>query len=90
MTTTLAARLARYSDTQLDAVVRGGGEAGRLAADELASRQWGDEAAQAAAEIAAENAWLVVAERGVDDGFEEWELARGCAYDPQSGYAVAS
>ena len=37
---------------------------------------------------AAENAWLVAAEAKTweDEAFEEWELERGCAMDPQSGY----
>ena len=47
--------------------------------------QWKD---QQRGELAAENAWLHAAEAGYDDGFEQWEMERGCYLDPQSGYSI--
>lgn len=37
-----------------------------------------EELSQTEAECWAESAWLRHAEAGVDDGFDEWEAARGC------------
>lgn len=42
--------------------------------------------AQCKAEQEAERAWLYAAEAPIDDGFEQWEMDRGCWMDPQSGY----
>lgn len=44
--------------------------------------------AEAHAEFMAETAWLRHAEMPTldDMAFEEWERARGCELDPQSGY----
>ena len=39
-----------------------------------------------AAGEAEDRAWAALYESGEDDGFEKWEMERGCHLDPQSGY----